>query len=85
MNYFSVNVKNISKSFGSIEAISRGFSCGFHRSTNTVLLGRNGAGKTTLLNLITNTLLLDSGSIYINGCDNRAPNSRMTPPTESVH
>jgi len=62
----SIEIKNVSKSYGKTEALKNvsatfmdGKICGF--------LGRNGAGKTTLLNIITNRLFADQGQVLIDG------------------
>ena len=58
-----IELKNISKSFGSLEAnkeISISISGGIH-----ALLGENGAGKSTLVKIISGQLNPDKGSILI--------------------
>lgn len=61
-----IEIKNLSKTFGSIEALSQISLC-FEENKIYGLLGRNGAGKSTLLNLISNRIFPDKGEILING------------------
>lgn len=61
-----IEIKNLSKTFGSIEALSQISLC-FEENKIYGLLGRNGAGKSTLLNLISNRIFPDRGEILING------------------
>lgn len=60
-----IEIKNISKKFGSVEALSQVSLC-FEENKIYGLLGRNGAGKSTLLNLISNRIFADSGEILVN-------------------
>ena len=62
----SIEVKNISKSFGSTCALDQ-ISLTFDENKIYGLLGRNGAGKTTLLNIITNRIFADSGDVLVDG------------------
>ncbi len=63
-NYLmNIEIKNISKSFGSIEAnknINLKLKSGIH-----ALLGENGAGKSTLVKIISGQILPDEGNIFI--------------------
>ena len=63
-NYLmNIEIKNISKSFGSIEAnknINLKLKSGIH-----ALLGENGAGKSTLVKIISGQILPDQGNIII--------------------
>ena len=63
-------VKNISKSFGSIQAL-RGINFCLSKGEVTALLGPNGAGKTTLLRLISGYYNPDEGDILINNTKHR--------------
>ena len=59
----NIEIKNISKSFGSIEAnknINLKLKSGIH-----ALLGENGAGKSTLVKIISGQILPDEGNIFI--------------------
>jgi ATP-binding cassette subfamily F protein uup len=59
-----VELENVSKSFPGIKLIEN-FSYKFSRFEKVGIIGKNGTGKTTFLNLITNSLLPDSGNIEI--------------------
>ena len=62
----AIELKNISKSFGSIIAnknVSLIVNCGEILS----ILGENGSGKTTLMNMISGIYYPDSGHIFVNG------------------
>ena len=66
MNNPAIELKNITKSFGSITAnknVSLTVYCGEILS----ILGENGSGKTTLMNMISGIYYPDSGHIFING------------------
>ena len=59
----NIEIKNISKSFGSVEAnknINLELKSGIH-----ALLGENGAGKSTLVKIISGQILPDQGNIFI--------------------
>ena len=58
-------VKNLSKSFGSIQAVDNVNFC-LHKGEVTALLGPNGAGKTTLMRLISGYYVPDCGEVNIN-------------------
>ncbi len=62
----TIEIKNISKSFGKINALSD-ITLTLQENCIYGLLGRNGAGKSTLLNIITNRSFSDSGEILIDG------------------
>jgi NitT/TauT family transport system ATP-binding protein len=68
----AVEVKNISKKYGQVEAL-RNMSLTFPKGQLTSLLGPSGCGKTTLLKIIAGLLSADSGEVIIN-------NSRITKP-----
>ncbi len=64
----AVEVRDLKKSFGAVEAL-RGVSLSVERGTVLGLLGPNGAGKTTVIKVLTTLLRPDSGSVFIEGCD----------------
>lgn len=61
-----IEVKNVKKSFGNVEAL-RGVSFTLEPNKIYGFLGRNGAGKTTLLNCITNRIFPEEGGILVDG------------------
>ena len=62
----AIEVKNISKNYGAVQAL-KNVSITFAPGKIYGLLGRNGAGKTTLINLITNRLFPTEGEIAVEG------------------
>jgi branched-chain amino acid transport system permease protein len=61
-------VDGLSKRFGGLQAVSDVSFC-LSSATITALIGPNGAGKTTIFNLITQTLVPDTGRITLRGKD----------------
>ena len=68
----AVEVRGISKSFGSVEAL-RDVDLDFPRGKLTCLLGPSGCGKTTLLKIIAGLLGADAGSVLVDGRPVTAP------------
>lgn len=64
----SIEIKGLSKSFGSIRAVDN-LSFSVKRGELFAFLGVNGAGKSTTINMMCGTLATDSGSIIIDGLD----------------
>ena len=62
----AIELKNITKSFGSIVA-NRNVSLSVNRGEILSILGENGSGKTTLMNMISGIYFPDSGEIFIDG------------------
>ena len=62
----AVSVRNISKNYGSVQALQN-MSLEFPRGQLTSLLGPSGCGKTTLLKIIAGLLEPTSGRIEVNG------------------
>jgi len=60
----SIEIKNISKNFGNVQALSD-VNLTFEKDKIYGLLGRNGAGKSTLLNIITSRIFADGGEVLI--------------------
>lgn len=63
-----INVKGLSKSFGSVEAV-KGVSFEVEKGEIFGFLGPNGAGKTTTINMLTGLARPDGGSIELGGLD----------------
>lgn len=70
----SIEIKNVSKSFGNIKALDD-ISLEFKENKIYGLFGRNGAGKSTLLNIISNRIFSNSGEVLIDG-ENAVENDR---------
>ena len=65
-NPFILEMKNISKSFGGVDALRNvSFQC--RPGTVHALVGENGAGKSTLIKILAGALLPDSGEIIFKG------------------
>jgi ABC-type branched-subunit amino acid transport system ATPase component len=66
LNKYMLEIKNIHKSFGGVQAVN---GCSFKVPENkiTALIGPNGAGKTTLFDIISGILDADSGEIFLAG------------------
>ena len=66
-----LEMKNISKYFGPVEAL-KGVSLNVDRGEIHGLLGENGAGKSTLMNILAGTYSATDGEIYFGGkkCEN---------------
>ncbi|OOG51196.1 ABC transporter ATP-binding protein [Polaromonas sp. C04] len=64
----TLEVRNLSKSFGGLRAVSD-VSITVRPGTIHSILGPNGAGKTTLFNVVTGALPPTSGSVHLMGVD----------------
>lgn len=62
----AIELKNISKSFGSVMA-NKNVSMTVKKGEILSILGENGSGKTTLMNMISGIYFPDDGQIFING------------------
>ena len=62
----AIELKNITKTFGSIVA-NKDVSLTANRGEIPSVLGENGSGKTTLMNMISGIYFPDSGQIFIDG------------------
>ena len=60
----AIELKNICKTFGSINA-NKNVSLTVNNGEILSLLGENGSGKTTLMNMISGIYFPDAGHIYI--------------------
>lgn len=61
-----ISVKNVSKSFGDLEALQK-VNLSVNKGSIYGLVGSNGAGKTTLLKLLAGIYQQDSGEVKISG------------------
>ncbi len=66
METFALELKNITKTFGSVVA-NRNVSLTVNRGEILSILGENGSGKTTLMNMISGIYYPDEGQIFIGG------------------
>ena len=66
MSAFSVELKEVRKSFGKSEII-RGATLQIPKGERYAIIGPNGAGKSTLFNLISGRFGVSSGDILLNG------------------
>lgn len=66
MTGFSLELKDVRKSFGSAEII-KGANLQVPKGERFAIIGPNGAGKSTLFNLISGRFPLSSGDILLNG------------------
>ena len=63
---FALELRHISKSFGSVMA-NRDINLTLKKGEILALLGENGSGKTTLMNMISGIYYPDEGQIFVNG------------------
>lgn len=66
MSAAAIELKNITKTFGSVVA-NKDISLTVERGEILSVLGENGSGKTTLMNIISGIYFPDEGQIFING------------------
>ena len=66
MSQFSLELKEVRKSFGKSEII-RGASLQVPKGERFAVIGPNGAGKSTLFNLVSGRFPITSGDILLNG------------------
>ena len=65
-NEYAIEMKGITKTFGSVVANSN-INLNVRQGEILALLGENGSGKTTLMNMLSGIYKPDSGSIYVDG------------------
>ena len=63
----AIELKNITKRFGSKVVANKNVSLSVYRGEILSLLGENGSGKTTLMNMISGIYYPDEGQIFIDG------------------
>jgi ABC-2 type transport system ATP-binding protein len=68
MDSYSIETKNVSRSFGK-NFVVRDLNLRVRRGSIYGLLGRNGAGKTTLLKMLSGLIWPDAGDIRVNGVE----------------
>lgn len=66
MSEYAVQLKNITKTFGSVVANNK-VDLNVKRGEILALLGENGSGKTTLMNMLSGIYRPDKGQIFIDG------------------
>ena len=66
MSGAAIELKNITKTFGSVVA-NKDISLTVNRGEILSILGENGSGKTTLMNIISGIYFPDEGQIFIDG------------------
>ncbi|MBR2916233.1 MAG: ABC transporter ATP-binding protein [Clostridia bacterium] len=66
MGSVAIELKNITKKFGSVIA-NKGVNLVINKGEILSVLGENGSGKTTLMNMISGIYTPDEGEIYIDG------------------
>ena len=66
-NVPAIELKNITKAFGTKIVANKNVSLTINRGEITAILGENGSGKTTLMNMIAGIYFPDSGEIFIDG------------------
>ncbi len=71
-----IEIKNIHKSFGSLNVLN-GVSIKVEDGQSLVVMGKSGQGKSVLLKLITRLLFPDAGNIYIDDEDLGSLNSKQ--------
>jgi simple sugar transport system ATP-binding protein len=70
-----VHMKNITKTFGKVQALDR-VSMKVYEKEIVGLVGDNGAGKSTLIKILSGALHSDSGEIYFKGKQVKIENTR---------
>jgi len=72
---FAIELKGISKAFGSVQA-NKDISIQVARGSIHGIIGENGAGKSTLMSILYGFYKADSGEILINGTPTTIPDSQ---------
>lgn len=81
-----LQVKDLSKSFGGVEAV-RSVSVSIDRGETVALVGDNGAGKSTLVKMISGALIPDAGTIWFDGANRefRTPHDALESGIETMY
>jgi len=81
-----VEVRNLSKHFGGIQAVDRA-SCSLHEGEVVGLLGHNGAGKSTLIKVLAGVFPADEGQIIVRGEEAKfaSPRAARLAGIETIH
>lgn len=66
-NWRTIELKNISYSYGSGSPTIKNFSFKFERGKRYGLVGRSGSGKSTLISVFLGLIFPDGGQIYVDG------------------
>lgn len=66
MNDYTIELRNITKTFGSVVA-NKNINLKVKQGEILSLLGENGSGKTTLMNMLSGIYQADEGEIFVNG------------------
>ncbi len=66
MTEYAIELKGITKTFGSVVA-NKDISISVRQGEILALLGENGSGKTTLMNMLSGIYKPDTGSVFVNG------------------
>ncbi len=78
-----VEVKEVSKRFGTLKALDR-VTLDVYDGEKMVIIGPSGSGKSTLLRSINQLEMVDSGKIFVNGVDVHAPTTNINKVREEV-
>ena len=68
MPHPAIEIKSLSKSYGSIKALNK-IDITINEGDFYGILGPNGAGKTTIINILTGLVFRDNGSTLVFGKD----------------
>ena len=67
MENYAIELRNITKRFGTKVVANKSVCLSVRRGEILSLLGENGSGKTTLMNMISGIYFPDEGQIFVNG------------------
>ena len=80
-----LEVRGVTKRFGGLQALG-GVDLDVREGEIFGLVGPNGSGKTTLINVISGHYPLSSGTVAVDGVDDRQPRgARNRPPRRGTH